>query len=162
MSNSKTNDATRAEINRQAVFASGTFKNIWSGTYSAGARTGQSCVVKEFKTGSVYETHYFDEEMNIIRRAQTIIDKFDNAGIIGDRKILLNTPDIWTYEQTGQKALIETMIVGFEKFNSNTGWVTAAGEEWGDGMQALSHFSYHDSNRRFLLCELQGGIYRDG
>lgn len=162
MSNSRTNDATRAEINKQAIFASGTFKNVWSGTYVAGARRGQRCVAKEFKTGSVYEIHYFDEEMNIIRRTQAIIDKFDDAGIIGDRKILLNTPDIWTYEETGHKALIEPMIDGFEKFNSNTGWVTAAGAEWGDAMQALSHFSYHDSNRCFLLCDLQGGIYRDG
>ena len=29
-------------------------------------------------------------------------------------------------------------------------------------MQALSHFTYHQTNRAFLLCDLQGGIYGDG
>lgn len=151
MSNSRTNDATKAEIDTSAIFASGTFKNVWSGTYTRGARTGQRCVAKEFKTGSVYEAHYFEEEMNIIRRTQNIIDAFDNAGILGQgRKILLNTPAVWTYVESKKKHLIEPMIDGFEKFNSNTGWATNTGAEWGEAMQALSHFSYHNSNRQFL------------
>ena len=29
-------------------------------------------------------------------------------------------------------------------------------------MQALSHFSYHSSGGRYVLCDLQGGVYRDG
>jgi hypothetical protein len=29
-------------------------------------------------------------------------------------------------------------------------------------MQALSHYSYHTSGGQFLVCDLQGGIYRDG
>lgn len=29
-------------------------------------------------------------------------------------------------------------------------------------MQALSHFSYHCSAGQFVLCDLQGGVYRDG
>lgn len=32
---------------------------------------------------------------------------------------------------------------------------------WSDVMQALSHFSYHTSNGEYLLCDLQGGVYRD-
>lgn len=100
--------------------------------------------------------------MNIIRRTQRIIDAFDNARIIGGRKILLNTPEVWTGEETGMKALVEPMIDNFQKFNSNTGWATITGAEWGEAMQALSHFSYHDSNRQFLLCDLQGGVYQTG
>ena len=29
-------------------------------------------------------------------------------------------------------------------------------------MQALSHFSYHITGGAFVLCDLQGGLYKDG
>lgn len=35
-------------------------------------------------------------------------------------------------------------------------------DSWGEAMQALSHFSYHKSGGQFLLCDLQGGSYRNG
>ena len=38
------------------------------------------------------------------------------------QKILLNTPEIWTYEVSQHKHLIKPMIKNYEKFNSNTGW----------------------------------------
>lgn len=161
MAYSRTNNATRAEIDLSGIFASGTFKNVWKGKYIEGARNGQACVSKEFKTGSVYEDHYFREELAIVKRAQTIIDHFHEEEIIG-RKILLNTPQIWQYQDTGHKSLIEPMIENFEKFNSNTGWAPVTGTAWSEAMQALSHFSYHDSGGQFLLCDLQGGVYSDG
>ncbi|KAF8161734.1 kinase-like domain-containing protein [Mycena galopus ATCC 62051] len=161
MSHSRQNNATRAEIDRSQIFASGTFKNVWEGTYTAGARAGQPCVKKEFKTGSVYEDHYFEEEMNIVRRTQKVIDAWHAERII-DRDIFLNTPEIWTYTDTGVRGLVEPMIEHFEKFNSNTGWATLSGGAWSEAMQALSHFSYHNSSGQFLLCDLQGGVYSDG
>lgn len=127
----------------------------------------------------MYEAHYFQEELNIVSRAQTIIDAFHRAGVV-DRDIRLNTPEIWE-NKTGAKALIEPMIENFEKFNSNSvsfasiigvilstttdatqGWAPRTGNVWSEAMQALSHFSYHDSDGEFLLCDLQGGAYRDG
>jgi hypothetical protein len=33
---------------------------------------------------------------------------------------------------------------------------------WPRVMQALSHFSYHQSGGQHVLCDLQGGVYRDG
>lgn len=115
------NNATRATIDTSEIFASGTFKNVWMGRYTEGARGGQKCVAKEFKTGSVYEEHYFDKEMEIIRRAQTIIDAWHDAHII-EQKIMLNTPEVWTYENSRHKTLVEPMIENYEKFNSNSGW----------------------------------------
>lgn len=160
MSNQRTNNSTRAIIDRSTIFASGTFKNVWAGRYTRGSRTGQRCVSKEFKTGSVYEAEYFDQEMAVISRAQQIIDAWHDTGILS-RRIVLNTPEIWTYEETGEMSLVEPMIKNYEKFNSNSGW-TGRGGLWSDAMQALSHFSYHKSGGQFLLCDLQGGIYRDG
>ncbi|KAI1350370.1 kinase-like domain-containing protein [Xylaria sp. FL0043] len=161
MSNSRKNNATRAEIFRDELFASGTFKNVYEGRYTAGGRAGQRCVSKEFKTGSVYEAHYFDEEMNIIRCSQKVIDDWD-AGDFIDKRILLNTPAIWTYEISGAKNLVEPMIENFEKFNSNSGWVDTTNGAWSHVMQALSHFSYHNSGGQLLLCDLQGGMYKNG
>ncbi|KAI0478318.1 kinase-like domain-containing protein [Xylaria cf. heliscus] len=161
MSNARTNDSTKATINKAWLFASGTFKNVYAGTYIEGARAGQECVSKEFKTGSVYEAHYFKEELNIIRRTQAVIDAWHDARVI-DKRILLNTPAIWTYTETGGKSLVEPMIENFEKFNSNSGWAPVTGGAWSEAMQALSHFSYHNSGGQLLLCDLQGGSYRNG
>ncbi|KAL3426698.1 hypothetical protein PVAG01_00207 [Phlyctema vagabunda] len=160
MSYARTNDATEANIDTSKIFASGTFKNVWVGTYTDGRRAGQACVCKEFKTGSVYEERYFRQELKVIRRTQKTLDEWHAAGII-DRQIYLNTPSVWEYELTGVLVLIEPMIENFEKFNSNSGWAQNTGP-WGDAMQALSHFSYHKSLGQLLLCDLQGGIYRDG
>jgi hypothetical protein len=124
MSYTRSNNATNATIERSmGIFASGTFKNVWQGVYTDGVRKGHKCVAKEFKTGSVLEAHYFEEELEIVARTQKIIDDFDAAGII-DRKIWLNTPQIWTYEGDFHKCLVEPMIVNFERFNSNTGWAS--------------------------------------
>ncbi|SPO03578.1 related to protein kinase [Cephalotrichum gorgonifer] len=160
MSNRRLNNATRADIYGD-IFAQGTFKNVWRGTYTEGARAGQACVSKEFKTGSVFEDHYFEQELSIIGRTQKIIDAWHDADII-ERRIVLNTPAIWEYEVSGHKCLVEPMIENFEKFNSNTGWADMSGGKWSEAMQAPSHFSYHNSGGQFLLCDLQGGAYRDG
>ncbi|TRX89899.1 hypothetical protein FHL15_009171 [Xylaria flabelliformis] len=161
MSNSRNNDATSALINRDEVFASGAFKNVYAGKYTVGTRAGQECVAKEFKTGSVYEEHYFEQEMNIVRRTQLVIDNWHSARII-DKRVLLNNPEIWISNGAGVMALVEPMIQNFEKFNSNTGWASITGGVWSEAMQALSHFSYHNSGGQILLCDLQGGSYQDG
>jgi hypothetical protein len=33
---------------------------------------------------------------------------------------------------------------------------------WSDCMQALSHYSFHTNDRRAMLCDLQGAVYKDG
>ncbi|KAI9644947.1 hypothetical protein NHQ30_006982 [Ciborinia camelliae] len=160
-SNRRTNDSTEANIYRGNIFASGTFKNVWEGRYTSGSRDDQRCVAKEFKSGSVFEKSYFDGELRIISRAQAIIDDFNAAHILPgpNVNILLNTPAIWTYEG-GPLTLVEPMIENFQKFNSNSGW--ASMDRRHDAMKALSHFSYHNSNREFLLCDLQGSAHGEG
>ena len=63
---------------------------------------------------------------------------------------------------SGIKSLVEPMIENFEKFNSNTGWADMTGGASSEAMQALSHFSYHNSSGQFLLCDIQGGVYSNG
>lgn len=145
-------------------YQSGTFKRVWVGHYNDGFRRGERCIVKEFKEGSVYEEYFFEEEIMIVDKAIEITGRFNMAGILGGRKVRVNMPVVATAtsrEVRGVKVLVEPFIHGFDKFNSNSGWVNAAAGDWGEAMQALSHFSYHDSNGRYLLCDLQGGIYQN-
>lgn len=97
MSNRRTNNATEAEIDKGQIYAKGTFKNVWRGIYTKGPRDGQECVAKEFRTGSVFEDSYFAEELKVVARAQKTIDAWNEASIIINRRILLNTPEIWEY-----------------------------------------------------------------
>lgn len=162
----RVNDASSASYDNQ-LFASGTFKLVYKGIYTGGVREGQACVVKVFKTGSVYEESYFQQELDICDATALIVDAFNQQQHI-NRTIYVNTPAVW--EQTGggfsntigQKLLVEPMIENFEKFNSNSGWVSATGAAWADAMQALSHFSYHFSGGSKLFCDVQGGVYSNG
>eukprot|EP00026_Physarum_polycephalum_P013238 Phypoly_transcript_13618.p1 GENE.Phypoly_transcript_13618~~Phypoly_transcript_13618.p1 ORF type:complete len:243 (+),score=23.24 Phypoly_transcript_13618:132-860(+) len=160
----RNNLSTSATVQDQTVFATGAFKIVYKGSYTSGEREGQACVLKEFKSGSVYESSYFQKEMDVIEAAMNIIDRFNQSRAI-DRHIYLNQPAVWQYttgEKTGQKILVEPYIESFQKFNSNTGWQDRDGTPWNLVMQALSHFSYHTTGGSTVLCDLQGGIYSDG
>lgn len=162
MAHSRHNKSTNANIWRTAVpFARGSFKNVWRGHYTDGPRRGRGCVSKIFNTGFiVFEDEFFELEMTVIEEAQKIIDAWSSAHIF-DMPIMLSRPEIWTYEDTGERCLTEPFIHDFRKFNSNTGWVRFPGEQWSDVLQALSHFSYHHSGGERVLCDIQGGIYTD-
>lgn len=71
-------------------------------------------------------------------------------------RLYMNMPEVWEdaieSEQKSQ-CLVEPYIEGnYQKFNSNSGWSADAHE----AMSALSHFSWHYSEGKFLVCDLQG------
>lgn len=159
MAYSRSNESKFATFPRTvAPFGKGTFKKVWRGYYTDGPRKGQECVCKEFNTHSVFDEHYFQLEMRVVRRAQQVIDAWNAARVI-DTPVVLNVPSIWSSQRTGQKRLVEPFIKNFQKFNSNGGWVYFPGTPWSDALQALSHFSYNFSGGQMLLCDIQGGIY---
>ena len=158
---SRQNNATKAEVYLSQVFATGGFKIVYKGKYTEGERKGEECVAKIFKTGSVFEESYFAVELKVVAKALQIINNFNNDNII-NKEIWLNEPTVWTFEGDNSKTLCEPMIENFEKFNSNTGWTPNEQSPWIQVMQALSHYSYHSSQRTVLLCDLQGGSYKDG
>ncbi len=155
------NNATEAQVDNSIIFATGAFKNVYKGKYTKGEREGEDCVAKSFISGSVFEESYFAAEMKVVARALKVINGFNVDHII-NKAIWLNEPTIWTYIVSKEKTLIEPMIHNFEKFNSNTGWTSSQQSAWIEVMQALSHYSYHSSQRQVLLCDLQGGVYKDG
>ncbi|KAK3294485.1 kinase-like domain-containing protein [Chaetomium fimeti] len=150
-------------------FASGTNRWVAKGSYTTGARLGEACVVKWFKTtGAEFEADYFAFDTQAVDKAMEIVGRFNELGVM-DKPVKINIPAAWDFNDVGgadwagRRALCEPYIHNYEKFNSNTGW---RNNFWGDGtktcplvMQALSHFSYHVTEGAYLLCDLQGGIY---
>jgi len=144
------------EVNK---FAEGEFRYVYRGKYDQGERVGEECVRKEFKSGCVYESSFFTKDIDVVKKAAEIIKKFNELHML-NKPIYVNEPEVWVGDEgcslAGQKMLVEPMIKGeYFKFNSNTGYAAADSE----AMQALSHFSFHHSGGKFLLCDLQGGRY---
>ena len=152
------NLATKSVIDKSKAYATGGFKVVYKGKYTKGERSGQACVSKEFLTGQVFEDSYFDHELKVVERTLEIITKW-NEGRFIDKQVMLNQPTIWHFDSNNARNLVEPFIENFEKFNSNSGWVSKDGTPWCQVMQALSHFSYHQSGGQLLICDLQGGIY---
>jgi hypothetical protein len=144
------------------VYATGSFREVVLGRYTGGPRTGQKAVAKYFK----YKYHhisdsFFQTDEAAVQKALHIITSFNGAGYINS-KIRLNVPERWLNKNDHKFMFVEPFIENFEKFNSNSGWVSRNSGSWYDVLQALSHYSYHISSGQYTLCDLQGGIYRDG
>jgi len=150
----RTNNATRVDVNVFDYDEEGSAKYCSYGYYTGGQRTGQRCVAKWYKD---HEDH-FDDDLYAVEKAKNIITQWNQA--LGDEfKIRINVPDRWTID--GRDCLVEPYIDGFFKMNSNTGWTSSDMSDEVLKLQALSHYSYHVSSGQFLLCDLQGGLYRD-
>jgi len=166
MSSARENLAHSSEVTNDDLenpFASGAFRWVCHATYTSGQRNKQLCVWKWFKSGSVFASDFFKYDVLAIEKAIEIVSKFNAANII-DKPILVNRAEVWTGRNgsvKNQKFLVEPYIKNWEKFNSNSGWVSNQ-TAWDLIMQALSHFSYHASGGSLVLCDLQGGILKNG
>jgi hypothetical protein len=163
------NDAHHATFEQHELdnpFANGAFRWVAKGKYTEGNRAGEQCVCKWFKTGGVMESHFYDTDLKAADEAIRMVTLWNSEKFI-DRMVRVNKPEVWTFLETcqpawaGKKVLQEPFINDYQKFNSNTGWSDDS-IPWSRVMQALSHFSYHVSSGQTLLCDLQGGVYRDG
>ena len=163
------NNASQATFKYHALrkpFAQGSFRWVAQGVYTNGEREGEKCVCKWFKEGSVYEEEFYADDLKAVEKAKHIIKEW-NARDFVDKPVVLNIPEVWTFEHdglshfSGARTLQEPFIENYQKFNSNSGWADSS-VPWARVMQALSHFSYHATRGQLLLCDLQGGVYRDG
>lgn len=157
-------ESTEAEFPEPTVpFATGTSKEVYRGHYRNGPREGQGCVSKKFTTRSQAEEELFKDETNISQQANAVITHWNMAGII-DLPVVLSIPevwDVWTSADSSEQRLVEPFIDNFQKFGHDRVPTGSQGEFWSDALQALSHFSYHFSRGRMVLCDLQGGIYKE-
>jgi hypothetical protein len=138
---------------------------VAKGEYTEGERKGTASVCKWFKSGSVFEDSFFAHDLDVIDKAVEIAEAWNAARRLNSTIIRVNKSTVWVQSGgtlAGQKLLVEPYIEKFVKFNSNTGWAArSASDEWPEVMQALSHFSYHHTSGKFLVCDLQGGVYSD-
>jgi len=166
---SRKNNATKAEFSDDALdnpFDKGSFRWVAKGKYIKGARAGEPCVCKWFIGGGQGVDHerFFDLDIKAMQKSYQIVKEWNNERLI-DKHVKVNIPEVWTFDKyggheiSGKKVLLEPFIENYTKFNSNNGWQDN-GSHWSRVMQALSHFSYHVSNGEFLLCDLQGGVYK--
>lgn len=150
------NDAHRAQYGTESSW-SGAHKRVYKGVYTRGNRKGAACVVKEFKDVDVYHSAAYSLDLKSLQQAKRIIAAF-NATVETARMIWLNDATVWRRDGDGVCLLVEPMIEGkFLHFNSNTGYERDSCVTMG----ALSHFSYHFTGGKLLLCDLQGGQYSD-
>lgn len=135
------------------------------GIYTTGRRKGEACVAKYFKPGRgerMGDT-FFTNDIKAVNRTLQIVRAFNRENFL-NKKIIVSIPEVWRGNFGGsrnKKILVEPFIRGFVKWNSNSGWAENH-TAWSKVMQALSHFSYHNSGGQFLLCDLQGGVYDNG
>lgn len=165
------NDASGARLldgQWESPFAKGTSRLVGEGIYTSGRRKDQACVIKWMRNGHVRDPRAFAGDLDAVHRAHEIIASFNAARVI-HQTVRINIPLLWVLGPTarphaGARVLIEPFIDRFQKLNSNSGWAAAQGpdgEGWGAAMQALSHYSYYISGGQEVLCDLQGGFYRD-
>lgn len=154
----RTNNSTRIDVDVSRYFATGSFRYCSLGRYAGGQRTNQQCVAKWFKDSWRSELH-IKRDLEAVEKALKIITQWNNAGF-SDYFVRINVPEHWTI--SNKECLVEAFIEDFFKINSNTGWTTREDSDVIDMLQALSHYSYHVSSGQFVLCDLQGGIFRDG
>lgn len=150
----RSNNATRIEVDISTYDDEGTFRYCKYGRYTGGQRTGQRCVAKWFKN----QSDSFETDLEAVEQTTRIITSW-NQSMNAAVTIRINFPEVWTID--GIKCFVEPYIDNFFKINSNTGWTTSDDNESVDMLQALSHYSYHVSSGQFVLCDLQGGMYRD-
>jgi hypothetical protein len=140
---SRWNNAANAEVDRSTVFGQGSFKVVYKGRYTSGEREGEDCVVKEMRSGSAWLASVFDNDIEVVERAVDIIERFNNICHI-NKRILMNRPEVWEYSCdwasrahniSGAKILVEPLILNFQNFNSNSGWVLQDQQKWTKVMQ---------------------------
>ncbi|KAL7919020.1 elongation factor 2 kinase [Trichoderma austrokoningii] len=146
-------------------FAKGHFRWVAKGVYTSGPRQGEACAVKWLKSGAGFEESGFMNDVKIVDLTLMIVRKFNKLRLRS--KIKVNIPEVATMEDpesssywAGRKVLVEPFIENYQKFNCNTGSNDST-SKWGKAMQALSHFSYNLSKGEYILCDLQGGIYKN-
>jgi hypothetical protein len=129
--------------------------------------TGQPVVLKKFIKHTPMEENNWTADIQASREAQRFAKLF-NAEIKSSKQITFIvpivyecSPNICTPFRKGEKVLVEPFLGkdAYEKFNSNSGWEN---KNCGSTMAAFSHFTYHSSGGKMLVCDLQGVKADDG
>jgi len=153
------NNASEGKVDWNSLVGEGKFRKVFKGKFTVGERAGQAKVSKVFKDGTqAFEDSFFAQDLQVVDKTIELIDAFNKLKKF-KHLVQVCKPAVWHMTETKQRILVEPFIAGFQKFNSNTGWVGSS--EWAKALQSLSHFSYHFTNGAMVLCDLQGAVEDD-
>eukprot|EP01083_Nonionella_stella_P153837 494773_1 len=158
-------------------FAEGSTKQSHEAIYDNEApseKYGRKAVVKKLKNGIHKSKLTIKHEMNTDIKIHKISAEYAsmwNSARPNTKPINVQIPYLTQIDKTnrwlsllgmnrrkhkhvdGEYITVEDHLDGsFEKFNSNTGWV----KRNESSLNAFSHWSYHHSNGKYLICDLQG------
>lgn len=139
----------------------GSFRICYMGTYRGGNRNQQEAACKKFKSQFIMmEEEYFRADFDIADKAIEYAEEW-NRFCMERREITVSRGSVHVDYNTGRKFLVEPYIRDFRKFTSNSGWI-APGQNWDIlAMEAFSHYTYHRSGGRLIVCDLQGRYRKD-
>lgn len=142
------------QLHRDEILGRGAFRIAYAGTYIGGNRNSQEAVCKCFKTKfRGLEKDFFQSDFKVADKAIQYAEDW-NTFCESDETILITRGDVHTIGR--RKYLVEPMIRNFTKFTSNNGWISDD-EGWhGEALEAYSHYTYHRSGERLIVCDLQG------
>lgn len=132
----------------EGKIVSGYFRNL---------KKGDDIVVKTMRASLYNEGLRISyKDITAQELARDIVQEF-NSGDLVNKKIYSIVGAIVKSKEDhrakGESILVEEMIKGrYEKFNSNSGW----SQEKYEIPNFLSHWSWVNSNGKYLLCDLQG------
>ena len=170
--------ATSAQIMGERAFAHGGQRHAFHAVYLDGECKGSAAVAKAFIQRGRIEDKAFVDDREVVRWALRFVTKFNGGGAGASAvaalggPLRLNVPEafyladgtLWrgSGRAGARRYLVEPYVHGFKKYNSNTGFVHAAGSsassrDVSEALQALSHYSYHSSGGMLVLCDLQCG-----
>jgi Alpha-kinase family len=147
--------STEVKLDRSTKLGEGSFRVAFAGTFVGGNRNGQKAACKCFKPQyHDIEEYFFCSEAEIIDVA---VEYAHGWNKFCKRKIVVNQGAVLTIDDT--KYTVEPLIRGFKKFTSNNGWIARFEDKgWKAlAMEAFSHYTYHKSGGKLIVCDLQGG-----
>jgi hypothetical protein len=97
---------------------------------------------------------YFRNDFDV---ADIVIKLAEQWNVIAEphQKILVSRGHIIT-SNSGIRYLAEPLIRNFRKFTSNSGWISLDGLWTTELLEAFTHYTYHKTNGRLIVCDLQG------
>jgi hypothetical protein len=149
----RTNLNSKVDIHYDEFVGAGSFREVCAGTFLGGNRNQQAAVCKKFKDRYMaLEDHFFESDDRINEKAIHLANLW-NMDCDDGREILVNSGDK-VVDQYQDTYLIEPRINAFVKFTSNTG--TILHQRAGEAMEAFTHFCYHKTGGKLIVCDLQG------
>jgi hypothetical protein len=151
--------------------------NCWS---RSGSDTYYTCVVKLFRRGYAMHAEAWAPDLRALQKAAQLARAF-NSEFNANTQIEFAVAFLYEISRCGRRSCpgrfrpprgkqaklkericVEPHLDGdFQKLNSNTGFVFLGTEERYDIAQAFSHWSWIQTERRLLVCDLQGVFKND-